>query len=301
MSPDSNSSDLTLWIECACQLEASARKPGNVHPERGFEDLTYFDFLEAARWASPILAQSRSLGIGPAIEQACTGQGEDSTVTGTPSRKNVNLGICLLIAPLAAVDRSRSLREGIGEILSRLTVADAIPVYRAIRTIQAGGMKQVEQQDVSDTPSISLLDAMRLAEERDTIAREYARGYPITLDWGLSVVREWGDWPENWESRIIELALMLQARVPDSLIARKNGEKLACEASQMAREVLEAGGPASESRRTKMAQFDTWLRADGNKRNPGTTADFIAAILFAAFREGILKAFAPDSITRMSD
>ncbi|MFN5467079.1 MAG: hypothetical protein ACK5AM_03065 [Pirellulaceae bacterium] len=28
--------------------------------------------------------------------------------------------------------------------------------------------------------------------------------------------------------------------------------------------------------------FDQWLRADGNRRNPGTTADLIAAALMVA-------------------
>ena len=39
------------------------------------------------------------------------------------------------------------------------------------------------------------------------------------------------------------------------------------------------------------AEFDAFLRADGNRRNPGTTADLIAAILFAGLRDG---QFIPD-------
>ncbi|MCH7685907.1 MAG: triphosphoribosyl-dephospho-CoA synthase, partial [Planctomycetes bacterium] len=35
-------------IQTACFLEATARKPGNVHPGASFEDLTYDDFLRSA-------------------------------------------------------------------------------------------------------------------------------------------------------------------------------------------------------------------------------------------------------------
>jgi len=34
-----------------------------------------------------------------------------------------------------------------------------------------------------------------------------------------------------------------------------------------------------------LSEFDRWLRADGHRRNPGTTADLVAACLFAAIRE----------------
>ena len=34
-----------------------------------------------------------------------------------------------------------------------------------------------------------------------------------------------------------------------------------------------------------LADLDFWLRSDGHRRNPGTTADLIAAGLFAALRE----------------
>ena len=35
-----------------------------------------------------------------------------------------------------------------------------------------------------------------------------------------------------------------------------------------------------------LAELDAWLRAEGNRRNPGTTADLVTACLFIALREG---------------
>lgn len=62
------------------------------------------------------------------------------------------------------------------------------------------------------------------------------------------------------------------AEYPDTLIARKAGLERSKEVSQMARWVL-AGN-------INTGEFDTYLRADGNRMNPGTTADLIATGLF---------------------
>jgi triphosphoribosyl-dephospho-CoA synthetase len=37
-----------------------------------------------------------------------------------------------------------------------------------------------------------------------------------------------------------------------------------------------------------LEKLDDFLRADGNRRNPGTSADLTAATLFVALREGII-------------
>jgi triphosphoribosyl-dephospho-CoA synthase len=75
------------------------------------------------------------------------------------------------------------------------------------------------------------------------------------------------------------------AEFPDTLIRRKCGVELADESSRRARAVLEAGWPEEDKAAEKMAQLDSWLRADGNRRNPGTTADLVAGSLFAALRD----------------
>ena len=48
------------WIgECAraaCLTEALARKPGNVHPEANFTDLSFADFVASAHAIAPVMA-----------------------------------------------------------------------------------------------------------------------------------------------------------------------------------------------------------------------------------------------------
>jgi len=68
-------------------------------------------------------------------------------------------------------------------------------------------------------------------------------------------------------------------------IARKCGMAEAEEASRRARAVLGAGWPDAEAGRKAFAAFDAWLRADSNRRNPGTSADLVTACIFAALRD----------------
>jgi triphosphoribosyl-dephospho-CoA synthase len=71
----------------------------------------------------------------------------------------------------------------------------------------------------------------------------------------------------------VTLHVGLLAEVPDTLIARKAGGDIARDVSAAAREVRDGRRPVTE--------LDTMLRVDGNRLNPGTTADLVCATLFA--------------------
>jgi triphosphoribosyl-dephospho-CoA synthase len=199
--------------------------------------------------------------------------------------RNTNLGIVLLLAPLACVPAAITLGDGIGGALAGLTQEDAALVYAAIRLANPGGLGRVDREDVASTPSVTLREAMCLAADRDLIAAQYATGFSTVLA-GADRLANSGRFPGRWEEAVIDLHLWLMAEFPDTLIARKCGREMAQESSRRARAVLEAGWPAGESAAYRMVELDSWLRADGNRRNPGTTADLVAACLFAAFRDG---------------
>ena len=76
---------------------------------------------------------------------------------------------------------------------------------------------------------------------------------------------------------------------PDSLIARKCGRAIADESAARAAAAAEAGPLGSEDDWRAVADLDFWLRSDRQKRNPGTTADLIAAALFAGLRDGLIR------------
>lgn len=266
-------------IRQACRLEVLARKPGNVHPEASFSDVTCADFLRSADLASGWLARAGEIGVGASIERAI-GSTRSEVAT------NTNLGIVLLIAPLAAVPSELTLRAGIEGVLERLTVQDAAHVYRAIRRAAPGGLGSAGAEDVLREPTRSLRDVMTLAADYDQVARQYAVAFADVLDFGLPMFIAW--WERtggDWERAVIGLQLEWLARWPDTLIIRKCGVAMGEEASRRAREVLDAGWPTGLRAGAALEQFDRWLREDGHQRNPGTTADLVAAVLYSALRE----------------
>ncbi len=275
-------SPLEQWIHAACVLEATAKKPGNVHPEAAFADLTYADFVKSAEVVAPVIAQASEVGVGETIFRAALATRQQ---VGT----NSNLGILLMLTPLAAVPKGTPLDPGISQVLLGLTRDDANWVYRAIQVAMPGGMGEVHEGDVSGGPTGTLLEMMQLAADRDRIASEYASGFFITLNFSVPFLAGVKDFENHWESAIIELHLRLMAEYPDTLIARKCGQQVADESARRARRVLDAGPLENPDAIRERKEFDNWLREDGHQRNPGTTADLIAASLFGAFREGLVR------------
>lgn len=261
----------------ACLLEVSTPKPGNVHRGADFEDLTFADFLASSIAVAPAMQAARQSGVGRAVLVAIQ-------ATRALVQSNTNLGTVLLLAPLAAVPRDRPLAEGIGDVLASLTDGDAEAVFAAIRLAAPGGLGRVEQMDVHSSPSSDLLTAMKAASTRDLVARQYSNGFAEVLQKVVPwLVQREGD-NRALAERVIRAHLRLMAEFPDSLIARKCGDKVAAESAQRAARVLATGDSAEYA--AAIADFDFWLRSDHHRRNPGTTADLIAAGLFAALRDG---------------
>ena len=149
-------------------------------------------------------------------------------------------------------------------------------------------MGRAAEQDVADEPTVTLREAMALAADRDLVARQYAGGYREVLHEALPALKTALAEGQPLETAIITSYLNLLSRHPDSLIARKVGLKRAREVSRWAAEVVAAGWPASEPSQRLCDELDVRLRCDGNRLNPGTTADLITAALFAALREGAI-------------
>jgi triphosphoribosyl-dephospho-CoA synthase len=173
-------------------------------------------------------------------------------------------------------------------VLQGLDVEDARLAYEAIRLANPGGLGQAPEQDVAREPTQSLLDVMKLAADRDLVARQYANGYREVFDDGVAAFRTGIEQTASVEGAILHAHLSLMADYPDTLIARKRSRAEAREAGERAARVLEYGWPEREAGRLEFARLDAWLRQDGHSRNPGATADLITATLFVALREGII-------------
>lgn len=268
----------------ACVWEVSAPKPGNVHRGADFEDVTYLDFIAGAVVAGPIVAQAAELGVGRTILDAVR-------ATMTVAGSNTNLGTLLLLAPLAAVPDGISLAQGVGDVLQRLTFADTCAVYEAIRTASAGGLGRTTEADVAAAPppGLKLVDAMRMAAERDLVARQYVNNFHDVFSGPAKRIEEGIAQGLPVATAIVLAQLHQMADVPDSLILRKCGMATAKEASDRAAAALNSGSPGDPAFEHSLREFDFWLRSDCHRRNPGTTADLIAAALFVLLREGRLE------------
>ena len=269
--------EIAFLAQAACLLEASAPKPGNVSPGRDFADTTFEDFLLSAAVIGPAFGRSREVGVGETILEAVRD-------TRRLVRANTNLGIVLLLAPLAraAGEEGGPLRARLSRVLAGLTVADARAAYAAIRLANPGGLGRAEAQDVREEPTLTLREAMLLAAERDAIAREYVQDYDVTFRLGVPAVGLARAAGLGWAVAALEAYLRVLSEVPDTLIARKEGLPVAQAVSARAREVVAAGEPGSAARARATEAFDSELRSAGNRRNPGATADLVAAALFVA-------------------
>ena len=279
---------LAEQIELACLMEATARKPGNVHPAAAFNDLSYEDFVRAAHAVANPLSATRNHGLGRAIYNSVQATRD---TTGT----NVNLGIILLFAPLAVVPEDVLLEDGLPSVLRRTTVEDAEHVYAAIGLAQPGGMGNAATQDVSQRPTVTLYHTMSLAADRDRIAEQYVNNFKLVFG-ARRKLCELLMHSTDWESAIVRLHIWIMSRWPDTLIARKCGLELAEEASSRARRLIDHADVEGRFDPGQVGEFDAWLRADGHRRNPGTTADLVAATLFAALRDGLIKAPTQDAV-----
>jgi len=59
-----------LCVQLACVWEATARKPGNVHRYRDFDDVRYLDFLLSAAAIAPVLEGAAARPVGQTILEA---------------------------------------------------------------------------------------------------------------------------------------------------------------------------------------------------------------------------------------
>src|SRR5918997_3972745 len=122
--------------QLACVLEVAAEKPGNIPPSHDFHDTSYEDMLRSAIAVGPELARAGQRGVGETVLAVV-----EASRRVAPS--NTNLGIALLLAPLAkaALDGGE-LRSRLGATLRALDVAHARAAYAAIRLSRAGGLHE---------------------------------------------------------------------------------------------------------------------------------------------------------------
>lgn len=285
-----------------CQLEVAAAKPGNVHRSADFEDVTLVDFLNSGVALGHAIdaslerpqSDSNSLGVGQMILSAVEAT---AWVTDT----NTNLGIILLLCPLACLHRRGEPLEprGLTRLFESLAPEEAQHVYAAIARsgaggLEVGGAKTPHAYDVlaSDSAPGDLLTAMKMAADRDMIAQQYCSGYKDVFEFVLPAIELGLSRFGLLSSAIIFAHVKTMAQFPDSLIARKLGLQAAIQSAGYAQRALDQFTQCDEDLAPfwdSVSDLDFWLRSDHHRRNPGTTADLISAALYVGVATGRLN------------
>jgi len=268
--------DIAAAFVSACEGELQALKPGNVHIHAAGHGMTVDDFRASARAAAPFIA-SRDLGLGERIHLAVN-------ASLTAAKQNTNLGILLLCAPLALASETAAkgepLKMSLRHVLARLDANDAAQVFAAIAAANPGGLGNRDRGDVRAPPSMALLEAMELAAGYDRIARAYISNFDDVFDFGLPYLESLANKLTGSPLTVSALFLKFLSAFPDSHVMRKFGssaaEQVRVEAASVEADFWNAGPGNGHA---ILEAFDTRLKHKG--LNPGTSADFTVATLFA--------------------
>ncbi len=256
--------------------ELEALKPGNVSTYADGHDMTTSDFLVSAEVSVPLLCQANgSLGLRVL---------ESVKATREAVACNTNLGMLLLFAPIVMAAESDfnnidGLRRNLEITLSSLTQSDADQVYEAIRIANPGGLGSVNTQDVNNKPDCSLISAMELASQRDSIALQYTNNFNEVFKLGLATIKYFD---KRWNSvkwSVVSCYLTYMSSMVDSHIERKFGCQIAEQIKIKSGVIAEKfnSSPEPESGIGLLQGFDKELKA--KNYNPGTSADLTAASL----------------------
>ncbi len=307
MNDQQRQQNIFFIVECAekaCILEVSSEKPGNVTPTKSFSDVSYKDFVLGARAMKPSVAEAAIRGYrvgvigGGRVSLANVRVGyliKDAVlrVKASHSGGNTHLGTIMLLVPLAAaaglcLGRKWGyvrLHDALREVVGCSTVQDSLDLFDAVNSANAGGLgesdldvRSAESKTTLLEGKMSFLRVMEYSSQRDMIAMEVAGGMPVVFETSERL-KGLSETAGDLRTAIVQAYLTVLSEHADTLVARKAGWAEAEKISFKAKKVLERGGTLSPRGRKALSEFDEYLRSDGNKLNPGTTADIIAAAL----------------------
>ena len=258
----------------ACMAELSALKPGNVHMFADGHGMVVQDFIKSADASAQVIA-TPDLSVGERILSAVM-------ATWDAVGCNTNLGIVLLAAPMvqAAYSSHGFSQKSLQEALDNLTVDDAAKAYQAISIATPAGLGEVNEHDVHQVPTATLLRAMQAAVDRDLIAQQYAYGF-IDVFAGVQVYAEYSAKWERVAWAITAVYLSFLAKFEDSHIARKYSQAMAKSIQKQAQQHY-AEFTSLENPKLYQATLLNWdqeLKEQGI--NPGTSADLTVATILA--------------------
>lgn len=265
-------------IRFVCDVEMESLKPGNVHKYSKSHDMTTKDFFRSSLIVSKYLSQN-NLSLGKKII---------NTVMQIQKKikKNTNLGIILMLAPIVVVVEKEGLIEEkrllmkIKSLIKKQNVKNSFPIFKAISLTAPGGLGKSKKYDVNTLPKTTIYQAMKFSKEKDLIALQYFNGFEDIFKTGLpafkTFYKKWGK--INWALTGVYLTFLKKFK--DTHIIRKKGNKIAEKVRKDAKKyyIMAKNSTNITTLKKKLLIFDKKLKSEGI--NPGTTADLTVATLF---------------------
>ncbi len=267
----------------ACRCDIEAFKPGNVSVYSEGHDMTVEDFIKSAEVSAEAITHP-GYSLGEKIYYAVKATRE---AVGC----NTNLGIILLAAPLfhAVYQQTvqQSLRQALSEVLNNTTIADADWTFKAISLAAPGGLGESDQQDVGDSAEVNLLQAMKIAENKDRIAKQFTSDYKDIFD--FSVLR-YNDALLRFDHQIWAASAVftgLLRSFADSHIERKYGDKYS---GWVLKQIITVDDALMNTKNPEqllpmLHDVDRAFKEKGI--NPGTTADLTVATVLIVLMEAL--------------
>ncbi|MFW9918715.1 MAG: triphosphoribosyl-dephospho-CoA synthase [Candidatus Thorarchaeota archaeon] len=291
-------------------LEVSSPKPGNVNRLRAFSDTGYRHFLASAALLGHGLYISSERGVKLALQEITpqeVGLGElilecSEDVFGGLNRRNTILGTILLYIPIVVGASATiqemgklsipTLKKWVRIIIDSSTIVDTLNVYKAFHLANPGGDMNREVQTWSEIherydinnphvmknierDNVTLKQLFNLSSEVESLSKEWSSYFQMTLNEVYPYLDRISDDLEDLEEGIVRTFLWLLSKQPDGLIIKKVGLDKAKEIQSYAQKIVESTQEVGEIS-SLLADLDGILRSDGNRLNPGTTADIIS-------------------------
>ena len=266
--------DLKSAYLFSCKKDIELIKPGNVNLLSSHKDTKAQDYLDSAILSSKELF-NQNYSLGKRIL-------ESVNVTRLQVNVNTNLGIILLCAPViqSYIDfNNLDLREGIKKTLSTTSIKDTHDLCAAINISSPGGLGDSDMYDTASYPNASIKQIMDYSQEYDRISYQYSHNFSDIFDF---IIPKLEFLNQRYESLDISLSLLfieILAKIPDSHISRKFGDKIAKKTSNNAHDLLKILDREYDPDYLAKALNNLDYEYKKKGINPGTTADLLVASL----------------------
>jgi triphosphoribosyl-dephospho-CoA synthase len=314
-----NAWKITSVAQLSVLLEVSSPKPGNVNRLRRFSDTGYRHFLASASLLARGLFKSADKGaqlvsgsigpdeveLGPLIlecsQDVFSGLNRRNTIIGT-----ILLYIPVVVAAGATIAQTggfdaRILRSWVKKIIDSTTVNDTLNMFNAFHLANPRGNRNREIQtwtgihdrfDINNPEvmenirqdNITLQEMFRLSSEVEPISKEWSDYFKLTIDEVYPYLNRVSTCLDDLEEGVVRTFIWLLARQPDGLIIKKAGMRKAQEIQKLAKEIV-ASETGNKNTTHLLGELDSILREDGNRHNPGTTADFVSVAILLRLLE----------------